>query len=108
MDKIQEFNYANELLEVYGDTLTTKQREIMESYYIFNLTTQEIADNLSISKAGVSDALKVSLKHLENLEIIVGHLAYKKKNEALLARIEEITEDEKVLSLLKTEENNGI
>ena len=107
MENLQEFIYINDLLVIYGKTLTEKQQVIMESYYVFNLSLQEIATNLGISKAGVSDAIKVSIKHLENLEHVVGHLAYKNKTENLLAKIEEETTDEHIKKLL-SEDQDGI
>ncbi len=104
MDNLQEFIYINELLVIYGKSLTEKQLAIMESYYVFNLSLQEIADNLNISKAAVSDAIKVSLGHLENLEKIVGHLAYKKRVEELHHKIIEETTDEDIKKLLQKED----
>lgn len=104
MENLQEFIYVNELLAIYGPSLTPKQQTIMEQYYVFNLSLQEIATNLKISKAAVSDAIKVSLGHLENLETIVGHLAYKNKVEALHKKIAEETCDEHIKKLLKEEE----
>ena len=104
MGNLQEFVYINELLVIYGKTLTNKQQEIMEAYYVFNLTLQEIAENLAISKAAVSDALKVSITHLENLEKIVGHYAYKNKTENLLEKIREQTSEEHIKKLLSEEE----
>lgn len=104
MENLQEFIYINELLVIYGKTLTNKQQEIMEAYYVFNLTLQEIAENLDISKAAVSDAIKVSVGHLEHLEKTIGHYAYKNKMEKLLKRVQAETTDEHVKKLLSEEE----
>jgi len=104
MENVQEFIYINELLAIYGKSLTEKQLAIMESYYVFNLSLQEIANNLNISKAAVSDAIKVSLGHLENLETIVGHLAYKTRIEQLHQKIIEETTDEDIKKLLQKEQ----
>lgn len=108
MENFNEFIYINDLFSVYGDTLTTKQKEMMEAYYVFNLSVQEIADQLQISKAAVSDALKVSVKHLENLERIVGHIAYKNRVAQLLMTIKEKTKEQDVLALINEEEDHGI
>ena len=108
MENLNEFIYINDLFSVYGATLTTKQKEMMEAYYVFNLSVQEIADQLKISKSAVSDALKVSIKHLENLEAIVGHIAYKKNVTERFNKIKEKTEDQDILALLKMGEQDGI
>lgn len=109
MENLQEFIYVNELLAIYGQLLTAKQQEIMKSYYEYNLSLLEIAENLSISKAAVSDALKVSLTHLYNLEKSVGQHAYKHRVKTLLTNIKGEDDLEKIKTLIaKEEEDNGI
>ena len=56
------------LLDFYGNMLTERQREIMNLYYEDNLSLSEIAEELSISKQGVSDSIKRSEKVLYDTE----------------------------------------
>ena len=56
------------LLDFYGKMLTDRQREIMILYYEDNLSLTEIADELGISKQGVSDSIKRSEKVLYETE----------------------------------------
>lgn len=56
------------LLDFYGNMLTERQREIMNLYYEDNLSLSEIADELKISKQGVSDSIKRSEKVLYDTE----------------------------------------
>lgn len=56
------------LLDFYGKMLTDRQREIMMLYYEDNLSLTEIADELGISKQGVSDSIKRSEKVLYETE----------------------------------------
>jgi len=56
------------LLDFYGKMLTDRQREIMMLYYEDNLSLTEIAEELGISKQGVSDSLKRSEKVLHETE----------------------------------------
>lgn len=56
------------LLDFYGKMLTDRQREIMMLYYEDNLSLTEIAEELGISKQGVSDSLKRSEKVLYETE----------------------------------------
>jgi len=65
MDKNVEINL---LLDFYGNLLTERQREVMALYYEDNLSLTEIAEELSISKQGVSDILKRSEKALYDTE----------------------------------------
>ena len=76
MDKNVEVNL---LLDFYGNLLTDRQREVMSLYYEDNLSLTEIAEDLSISKQGVSDILKRSEKVLydteSKLNLLRDHLA---------------------------------
>ena len=76
MDKNVEINL---LLDFYGNLLTERQREVMSLYYEDNLSLTEIAEDLSISKQGVSDILKRSEKVLYDTEgklnLLRDHLA---------------------------------
>ena len=65
MDKNVEVNL---LLDFYGNLLTDRQREVMSLYYEDNLSLTEIAEDLSISKQGVSDILKRAEKVLYDTE----------------------------------------
>lgn len=56
------------LLDFYGNLLTDRQREIMTLYYEDNLSLTEAAEELNISKQGVSDSLKRSEKILYDTE----------------------------------------
>lgn len=108
MNEIENFVRINELFATYGRVLTHRQQLIMESYYVFNLGVQEIADEFGISKAAVSDALKVSVNHLETLEKNIGQLAYKSRMRALHQELINTTTDERVKARLKEEDDNGI
>ncbi len=66
------------LLDFYGNMLTERQREIMNLYYEDNLSLSEVAQELGISKQGVSDSIKRSEKILydmeEKLQLLKQHL----------------------------------
>lgn len=66
------------LLDFYGKLLTDRQREIMSLYYEDNLSLTEVAEELNISKQGVSDSLKRSEKILyeteEKLQLLKQHI----------------------------------
>lgn len=56
------------LYDFYQNLLTLKQQQILTMYFENDLTMQEIADNLNISKAAVNDQIKRSAKILEDYE----------------------------------------
>jgi len=71
------------LLDFYGKLLTDRQREIMSLYYEDNLSLTEVAEELNISKQGVSDSLKRSEKILyeteEKLQLLKQHMESNKE-----------------------------
>ena len=71
------------LLDFYGKLLTDRQREIMTLYYEDNVSLTEVAEELNISKQGVSDSLKRSEKVLyeteEKLQLLKQHMESNKE-----------------------------
>ena len=74
------------LLERYGGLLSEGQREILTDYCLYDLSLSEIAENRSISRAAVDDAIKKGSKKLEHYEEV---LTLSKKKERLLALLKE-------------------
>ena len=58
--EIDRIVYVNELLDLYGNLLTEKQREVMFYYFSDNLSFGEIGLELGISRQAVSDTIKKS------------------------------------------------
>ena len=48
----------SDLLDFYGECLTEKQRNFLDYYYNDDLSLSEIAENESITRQGVRDAIK--------------------------------------------------
>ncbi|HHX07550.1 MAG TPA: HTH domain-containing protein [Erysipelothrix sp.] len=95
--KTQQFN---ELLDLYGELLTARQTEVMELYYHEDLSYQEIADELSISKAAVYDIIKRVSKTLVTTEEKVGFHRYQQQVQKLIIAIED-GEDIKIKQAIK-------
>ena len=64
MDRI----YLNELFDYYNVLLTKKEQDIFIDHYEDDLSLQEIADNLNISKSAVGKTLKIVEKKLIEYE----------------------------------------
>ena len=64
----EERRRALSLLEAYEPLLTSRQRAIMDAYFRFDLSLTEIAEEEGVSRAGVLDAIHVSLEKLEDYE----------------------------------------
>lgn len=59
---------GNILLDFYGQLLTSHQLEILEEYYINDLSMSEIAINYNVSKSAISDIIKRSYEQLVEYE----------------------------------------
>lgn len=98
MKAIEEYNYINELLDLYGNLLTDKQKEVLEKYYSYNLSLSEISEELNISRGAVSDLLNHAKSNLISYENAL-KLNEKIKNIEKLDIDEEIKE--KIIKELK-------
>ena len=69
MERRVELNY---LLDFYGPLLTEHRREIIRAYCEEDLSLQEIAEQLGITRQGVYDALGKGEKQLLDYEAKLG------------------------------------
>ena len=77
-----------DLLDLYGDMLTDKQRDVMELYYDQDLSLGEIAEHEKITRQGVRDSIKSGEAYLLEME---EKLHFAEKFRRLVAVTEEIT-----------------
>jgi len=68
MTDLEKRDYLIRLFETYRNVLTSNQQQYFESYYLFDMSLQEIADNYNISRNAVYDQIKNTIKNLENYE----------------------------------------
>ena len=66
--ELEKTKRVNDLIDLYGSLLTDNQLNILELYYMEDLSLKEIADELSISRNAVFDTLKRSVNILEDYE----------------------------------------
>ena len=79
MEKLERTIKYNDLLHIYGSLLSETQREIAKSYFEFDLSISEIAEEKNISRAAVEDAIKKSISKLDQLEASL-HILENNKN----------------------------
>ena len=65
---MEKFIYYGMLFDIYQSLLNKSSIEIFKLYYEENLTLQEIADNLSVSKSYIGKVIKDTEKKLDELE----------------------------------------
>lgn len=72
MEQRVELNY---LLDFYGPLLTEHRRELMRLYCEEDLSLAEIADQMEITRQGVSDAVNKAKRQLNDYESKLGLVA---------------------------------
>lgn len=88
MSNISKFETIGTLLQKYGRLLTDHQSMVMERYYFYDLTMQEIAEQLKITRSAVSEVIKQSLDKLREYEAKLNLLQRDEQILVLLAQLE--------------------
>lgn len=95
MEERVELNY---LLDFYGPLLTEHRRELMRLYCEEDLSLAEIADQMEITRQGVSDAVNKARRQLNDYEkklgLVARYRALSRQAEACLSALDEIRADE--------------
>lgn len=97
MNKIEKTIRANNLLSVYQNLLTPTQQEIMNEYFIYDLSLSEIADNRHITRAAVEDAINKGYKKLEEYDEKLDLLNKKETVLSLLDKLKEHPDDKEII-----------
>ena len=95
---IEKTQRINNLLDLYRDLLTDKQQEIMDMYFIYDLSLSEVALDTNTSRSAVFDLIKRTTKTLENYESKLHLLEKRNKildvikdlDEGIIEKIEEL------------------
>ena len=90
-----ELNY---LMDFYGPLLTEHRRELMRLYCEEDLSLAEIADQMQITRQGVSDAVNKARKQLNDYEsklgLVARYIALSEQAQACLEALDEIRVDD--------------
>lgn len=76
---LQDSLEINYLFDIYGKLLTEHQQEIFTSYFEYNLSLAEIAQQNNISRNAISDCLNKSVNKLYEYEEKLNFCAVFKK-----------------------------
>lgn len=81
------------LFDFYGKLLSQRQFNIVEMFYIHDLSLAEIGEELKITRQGVYDSLKRSEKKLYEFEESLGLVNEFKQNTLAIKSIIDISKD---------------
>ena len=76
---LQSREEALELMDLYENLLSLQQRNTLNSYYRYDLSLGEIAEESHISRAAVHDALHKGVARLLDIEANLGFLKRQKE-----------------------------
>ena len=94
---MESFVYYEMLFDIYQSLLNNSSIEIFKLYYEENLTLQEIADNLRVSKSYIGKVIKDTEKKLDEFESKL-HIYEKKKSLENLLEINDLEKIKKEIS----------
>ncbi|WP_243113055.1 putative DNA-binding protein [Ruminococcus sp. Marseille-P6503] len=81
------------LLDLYGELLTEKQRDVLELYYNDDLSLAEIAQQYEISRQGVHDSIRRGEEALLKFEEILGLSRQEEQNKKQLEEFKRMALD---------------
>ena len=93
------------LLDFYGPLLTEHRREVLRLYCEEDLSLAEIAEQLSITRQGVSDALQKGRRQLMDYEEKLGLVAKFQKSSEAIKEIDDIIDS--VISKMQETADSG-
>lgn len=89
MEKLEKTLRYSKLFALYKSELSNTQKEIVNDYFMFDLSLSEIAENRKISKSAVEDALVKGMNRLDELE---SHFHLLEKNERIHQKLAKLKE----------------
>ena len=81
---MEDFVLYSELYDIYGELLTSKQKEYFEDYYFNNLSFSEMADQYKVSRNAIFKQVHIVTDRLLEYERI---LRLKEKREKIISLI---------------------
>ncbi len=85
--QLQDFVKYGRLFEIYGSLLSEDRQKIMTSYFEYNMTLVEIAEERNVTRQAVLDAIDKSCEKLDKFENAL-HVNETKQN--LVLNLQEI------------------
>lgn len=99
--ELEKTKLMNDLLDLYGVLLTDNQLEIMEYYYMDDLSLSEIGENLNITRSAVHDAIKKSTNLLLSYEEKLKLLEKENKKKELLVKANNLSKEDLINEIEK-------
>ena len=77
----------SELIDIYGELLTERQRDTLRSYYDYDLSLSEIAENEGVTRQAVRDTIVKACDQLLFYEEKLSLKSMKESNKEHISRV---------------------
>ncbi len=94
--------YISRLVDIYGNALSERQRDVVDLYYNEDLSLAEISEHCGITRQGVRDAIRHGVESLHSLESALHFYEKSGKISALALEILSLSEDLSVKHLAES------
>lgn len=94
--------YICRLIDIYGNALSERQKDVVDLYYNEDLSLAEISENCGITRQGVRDAIRHGVETLRSLEASLGLNAKADKILRLASDISDKTKDPEIQRLAES------
>ncbi len=94
---MEDFVLYSELYDIYGELLTSKQKEYFEDYYFNNLSFSEMADQYKVSRNAVFKQVHIVTDRLLEYERV---LKLKEKREKIISLVKDNKLKEEIEEIL--------
>ena len=92
--ELEKTKRVNDLIDLYGSLLTSNQLNILELYYMEDLSLKEIAEELKVSRNAIHDTLKRSLNILEDYDAKLKLIEKDQIKNGLLENFDNLSKEE--------------
>ena len=94
--------YICRLIDIYGNALSERQKDVVDLYYNEDLSLAEISENCGITRQGVRDAIRHGVETLKTLEEELGFESKLKRISSLAFEIKENSDIDEIKRLAET------
>ncbi|MBE6683296.1 MAG: DNA-binding protein [Ruminococcaceae bacterium] len=91
--------YICRLIDIYGNALSERQKDVVDLYYNEDLSLTEISENCGITRQGVRDAIRHGVETLHSLEKELGIFVKNERIAALASELKTACDNERVASI---------
>lgn len=94
--------YICRLIDIYGNVLSDRQKDVVDLYYNEDLSLAEISENCGITRQGVRDAIRHGVETLRFLESALGFNAKSERINRCASEISNLSDSDEVRRLAES------